>query len=266
MIPLGVDVPMKRLPWANWGLIAATVLVSLAVPYADGARFELFPDDVDSHHLSSLVLQRHSFRLYQLVTSLMQHAGLFHLVGNMIFLFVFGNAINAKIGQLAYLAAYFGIGILDGIVWLLVGSGPAVLGASAAIMGICGMFLVLYPRNDVYLLFTDFWMMMLNRDWNGTLPGWAIVLLYVVFDLWNTIASPHDGVGHLNHLVGAIAGIGLAIFLLKTRRLRPDLGEQTLLQWIAGEGPVEKKDLAGRRKKRKRKVESEDAKESTPTE
>jgi membrane associated rhomboid family serine protease len=254
MIPLGVDVPMKRLPWTNWGLIAATVLVSLAVPYASDAAFHFFPDDFAPHELSSLVLQRHHFHVYQLVTSLFQHAGLVHLIVNMIFLFVFGNAINAKVGHVVFLAVYFGIGVVDGIVWFLFGSAPACLGASAAIMGICGMFLVLYPKNDVYLLYTDYWMMALNRDWNGTLPGWGIVALYVAFDLWDAIASPNDGVGHLNHLLGVALGVGLAIAMLKTDRLRPDLGEQTLLQWMAGEGPIEKEDLPRRRKKRKRKA------------
>src|SRR5579871_3094697 len=104
MIPLTVDVPMKRLPWANWGLVVVTITISLAVP---AIRTEVVssppaqhakPEDGFSRlqvreKLSPLVLKRDGFAAYQLVTSLFQHADLLHLFGNMLFLFVFGNAI-----------------------------------------------------------------------------------------------------------------------------------------------------------------------------
>src|SRR6516162_1179759 len=121
MIPLTVDVPMKRLPWANWALILATVAVSLAVPFTDTKDFSLDVESGSPHHLSPLVLQRERFAAYQLVTALFQHADLLHLFGNMLFLFVFGNAINAKLGHLPFLAAYLGIGAMEGLVWLAVG-------------------------------------------------------------------------------------------------------------------------------------------------
>src|SRR5262245_8590572 len=97
MIPLTVDVPMKRLPWANWGLILATVVISLAVPYTAEERLSLLSASHTIHYFSPLVLQRGDFAAYQLFTSLFQHAGLLHLFGNMLFLFVFGNAVNAKL-------------------------------------------------------------------------------------------------------------------------------------------------------------------------
>src|SRR5215207_6421198 len=145
MIPLTLDVPMKRVPWANWALLLATVVVSLAVPYAEHQHGGLTPGGSVRQQYSPLVLQRDRFAPYQLVTALFQHADLIHLFGNMLFLFVFGNAVNAKLGHAGFLAAYLGIGVLEGLAWLAVGAGSAVLGASGAIMGICGMFLVLYP-------------------------------------------------------------------------------------------------------------------------
>jgi membrane associated rhomboid family serine protease len=252
MIPLTVDVPMKRLPWANWGLILATVVISLAVPYTTSTS-----SLVTEGSLSSLVLQRRHFALHQLVTALFQHAGLVHLFGNMLFLFVFGNAINAKMGHLPYLGAYLGIGIAVNLAWLAIGAGPAVVGASGAIMGICGMFLVLYPRNEVDMFWGDnliFAMMM--RDWSGGLPGWGVVGLYIAFDIWGMVRSHYEAVSHLSHFVGAILGVGLAVVLLKTGWLEPDVGEHTLLQWMGGEGPVEREDRRKKRKKRKRKEPS----------
>jgi membrane associated rhomboid family serine protease len=233
MIPLTVDVPMKRLPWANWGLILATVVVSLDVPYV--------LDEANLRHpeFSALVLQRDRFAAYQLVTSLFQHAGLLHLIPNMVFLFVFGNPINAKLGHVAFLASYLGMGVLANVVWLVGGEGAACLGASAAIMGLCGMFLVLYPRNEVKVFWDDFEVALITRTWTGEVPGWALVLFYLAFDVWGAIFDRDSNIGHVSHIVGGVAGVGLALTLLKAGWLTPDRGEQTLLQWLAGEGPVE---------------------------
>lgn len=252
MIPLTLDVPMKRLPWANWGLILATVLVSLAVPYAPGEQFSFLPEEQAPTAYSPLVLQRGHFRPYQLVTSLFQHAGLAHLLGNMLFLFVFGNAINAKLGHIGFLAAYLGIGVVEGLVWLAVGKEPASLGASAAIMGVCGLFLVLYPLNAVRVFWEEWEIALITRSWTGELPGWVLVLLFMAFDLWGAVFHRDAGVGYVSHLVGAALGVGLGVVLLKAGWLRPDRGEQTLLQWLAGEGPTEhdEPERPGRGKRR----------------
>jgi membrane associated rhomboid family serine protease len=239
MIPLTVDVPMKRLPWANWLLIVATIWISIAVPYAPTERTAFFPSNRDLHELSPLVMQRAHFAVYQLVTSLFQHAGLLHLIGNMVFLFVFGNAVNAKLGHVGFLAAYLGIGILTGVAWLVAGHGDALLGASGAIMGMCGMFLVLYPLNGVKVFWDEFEFALIARSWTGELPGWLVVLLYLAFDIWGMIADRNGGIAYISHVVGGLAGVALAITLLKIGWLTPDVGEQTLLQCLAGEGPTE---------------------------
>jgi len=254
MIPLTVDVPMKRLPWANWGLILATVVISLAVPYTPGEQFAISPASDTSERYSPLVLQRNHFALHQLITSLFQHAGLLHLFGNMLFLFVFGNAINAKLGHIGFLASYLGIGVIENIVWLAIGHETACLGASAAIMGLCGMFLVLYPLNTVKVFWDEIEIAWLLRSWTGEIPGVVVVVLYLAFDLWGALFNRNTGVGYVSHLVGGLLGIGLAVALLRASWLTPDRGEQTLLQWLGGEGPTEE-DRPVERKKRK-KVDS----------
>src|SRR6266511_996074 len=183
MIPLTVDVPMKRLPWANWALILVTVVISLAVRYATEEVTVRSFEVLTRYHYSPLVLQRDGFAAYQLVTALFQHADLLHLFGNMLFLFVFGNAVNAKLGHVRFLTAYLGIGVLVNLVWLGMGHGAACLGASGAIMGMCGMFLVLYPRNSVNVLWDEAEIALLIRRWDGEIPGWVVVLLYLAFDV-----------------------------------------------------------------------------------
>jgi membrane associated rhomboid family serine protease len=238
MIPLGVDVPMKRLPWANWGLILVTVVVSLAVPYSAGERFHFFPGS-SPDHLSPLALDRRHIGPHQLITHLFQHAGLMHLIGNMLFLFVFGNAVNAKLGHRAYLASYLGIGALVGAGWLALGTGSACVGASGAIMGVCGMFLVLYPRNEVNLFWDEFELMILTRSFTGTMPGWVLVGLFLAFDIWGALFARDSGIAYISHVIGGLTGVALAITLLKSKFLTPDRGEQTLLMWMAGEDPAE---------------------------
>jgi len=262
MIPLTLDVPMKRIPWANWGLILATVVVSLAVPYAPGERFAFLPEETAPPQYSPLVLQRHHFAAYQLVTSLFQHAGLLHLLGNLLFLFVFGNAINAKLGHLGFLAAYLGIGVLDGVVWLAVGGGLATLGASGAIMGLCGLFLVLYPFNGVRVFWDEEWeIAWLTGSWTGELPGWLLVLLYLAFNVWGMFFDLQSGIGYLSHLVGGLLGVGLAFVLLWAGLLKPDPGEQTLVQWLDGEGPARERP---RRRKKDRSLPLTRPDEHTP--
>lgn len=251
MIPLTVDVPMKRLPWANWGLILATVALSIAVPYAPDEPLALFPSSAPLHNYSPLVLQRSLFAPHQLITSLFQHAGLLHLIGNMIFLFVFGNAVNAKLGHAGFLASYLGIGVLEGLVWLALGSGNACLGASAAIMSLCGMFLVLYPFNHVQVLWDEWEIAFILRSWTSEVPGWAVVLLYLAFDVWGAIFNRGANIGYVSHIVGGLLGATLAIVLVRSGWLKPDRGEQTLPMWFAGEGPIER-DLPQQSRRRKK--------------
>jgi membrane associated rhomboid family serine protease len=250
MIPLTVDVPMKRLPWVNWLLITVTVAISLAIPYREEASVI-----AGAHEkLSPLVLQRGTFAFapYQLVTSLFQHADWLHLAGNMLFLFVFGNAINAKLGHLGLLASYLGIGALVNLVWLGLSRAPAYVGASAAIMGMCGMFLVLYPLNSVLVLW-DEWLSRFRGAWTAELPGWAVVLLFLAFDVWGALVDRKSGIGYVSHIVGLLLGTTLAVTLLKGGWLSPDPGEQTLLQCLAGEGSTERP--VRRRAKQRRKKE-----------
>jgi hypothetical protein len=101
------------------------------------------------------------------------------------------------------------------------------------------MFLVLYPRNEVSLFWDDFLLMILSRGFTVDLPGWAVVCLFLAFDVWGAIFARDSGIAYVSHIVGGLTGMALAITLLKTGFLTPDRGEQTLLMWMAGEEPAE---------------------------
>jgi membrane associated rhomboid family serine protease len=220
-VPYNVDVPMDRWPIANWALIALTCVVSVYV--WTGAETEWV--------LSYMVLQRdEDFSAWQLVGSLFTHGGILHLAGNMFFLFVFGNALNARLGHLFYIAAYLLVGVLGGLAWLALGDGPAVIGASGAIMGMIGAFLVYYPRNEVSIFY--WW----GLAYTGTfdLSAYWVVAGYFAFDLWGLARSGDaSGVAYLCHVAGAVLGFGIASTLVLTGLVKPGEGEQTLFQAVA---------------------------------
>lgn len=221
--PYRVDVAMARVPWMNWLLIAVTVVVSVALfgPLDQWSGAGSPPDGV----LRYFVLYPGYFHAAQLVGNLFTHAGWWHLLGNMWFLWVFGNAINAKVGQLQYLALYLGIGVLESLVWLAIGPKMPAIGASGAIMGIVGAFLIMYPQNDVSCVFTLGWFI---RPFQFS-SGWLIAL-YAAFDVWGLVGADRSPVAYLAHVTGFAAGAGLMALLLFKGVLEADRCERSLLQ------------------------------------
>jgi membrane associated rhomboid family serine protease len=260
LVAYNVDVPMERLPVANWVLIAVTCFCSL------GILFGWHPDktrkhrDLDPHHIDwdqleretaedeipPMSLRRVGLSASQLFTHVLVHADLLHLLGNMFFLFCFGNAVNAKLGQVLYLAAYFLLGAVGGLAWLALGHGDCAVGASGAIMGVTGMFLVFFPRNDVYILY---WWSFAYAGSFELAAGWWISF-YVVCDLVGVLLDPGGQISYISHLAGALCGIGLACGLLVLGLARPGRGEENFLQVLGWQDPDEER---GRRKKRRRR-------------
>ncbi len=219
--PYQVDVPMKRYPLANWLIIFITVITSFYW-WSQMARFDPDPNNWLNYPFSS-----GNFHLKQLITPVLIHAGIIHLIGNMVFLFVFGNAINAKLGHLQYIALYFGIGVIESLAWAILADGPA-LGASGAIMGIVGLFLVYYPRNTIQVFYWFFFIF----AGSTSIAGIWLILIYFGFDLWGLI-SEGAGVAYLAHIVGFLTGAGIGITLVKLGITPPDQYEENILEVIA---------------------------------
>jgi membrane associated rhomboid family serine protease/DNA-directed RNA polymerase subunit RPC12/RpoP len=152
------------------------------------------------------------------------HGGLFHLLGNLLFLWVFGNAVCAKIGNLRYLLLYVLFGVLAGIVHLLFARG-SVIGASGAIGGIVGMYLVLFYQNDitcVLVLVVYVRVFAVSSIW--------MILLWMC---WNTIGALIPGsssVAYFAHLGGFGAGFGIALLMCKNGWITMEKYERSLVQ------------------------------------
>jgi len=246
-IPYKVDVPMQRWPIANFILIGLTVIISFGLffPLDDWAREHRAARNVDPaiqklleadgiqvndepppSVIDSFMLEPANFHVTQLIGHMFLHADFWHLAGNMLFLFVFGNAVNAKLGHLQFLAIYFLTGIVTGLVWMLAGPGNPCLGASGAIMGIVGAFLLLYPTNDVSVgyMFTMFY--------RGTfeISAMWVIALYVAFDVWGLVGRSNSGVAYLSHVIGFSTGALSAAALLWFKVAEMDSNEKSLLQ------------------------------------
>lgn len=268
MFYVGVDVPMQRYPVTNWALMGMTVIASLfawghqsrVIEDADHLATTLdvndkSPDDriaelqtrIEKMKDSYLAgaLQPRKFRFPQLVTHAFVHGDFWHLLGNMIFLFAFGNAINAKLGHWQFLVCYLFFAAFAGLGWMLLGNGMPMVGASGAIMGIAGMFFVLYPFNELAIHSPDTYI------WTGDawrMPSWVFVLMYMILDLIGMMQKG-TGIAYAAHVAGELAGVALAIGLIQMQWVASDRGEKNLPEawgWVEEPQPVPR-----RRRKRK---------------
>lgn len=162
------------------------------------------------------------------------HGGILHLLGNMLFLWIFGNAVCAKISNRFYLPVYLGLGIVAGMVHLLF-KGGYVLGASGAINGIVGMYLVFFPENVITCYFV-LWLFFHLYIKEFSVSSIWIILFWLVFDIWGAM-SGGGGVAYFAHLGGFAGGVVLAILMLKFKLVvMEERYEKSLLQLLSGKG------------------------------
>jgi membrane associated rhomboid family serine protease len=152
---------------------------------------------------------------YTLVSSVFLHGGWFHLLGNMWFLWVFGNNIEDAMGHGRFIAFYLVCGVLAAVAQVFTDpSSPLPLvGASGAISGIMGAYLILYPKVRVHtLVVLGFFITTL------TLPAYFMLLYWAVLQLVGTAFQSSGGVAFMAHLGGFVVGVVLIKLFTK-----PDL-------------------------------------------
>ena len=152
-----------------------------------------------------------------LITSMFMHGGIGHILGNMLFLWIFGDNVEDRLGHLQYLLFYIIVGILASLahvatcVLLKSDLLTPSLGASGAISGVMGAYLLFYPNNSVTVLIFRF---------VTTVPAIVAVGLWFAMQLFSSFmelgAGEGGGVAYGAHIGGFIAGIPLAFFIDKT--------------------------------------------------
>ncbi len=155
---------------------------------------------------------------YTVITSVFLHGGWFHLIGNMWFLWVFGNNIEDVMGPARFIAFYLACGILAAMAQILTqpSSPVPMVGASGAISGVMGGYLVLYPRVRVHMLvFLGFFVTTV------AVPAYFMLLYWAFLQLLGGLprlgAEAGGGVAFFAHLGGFVAGVALIKLFVKQR-------------------------------------------------
>ena len=164
-----------------------------------------------------------------LLTSMFMHGGLAHIAGNMWFLWIFGDNIEHDLGRARYIAFYLLCGLLASLAHVLVSAwGPSAeipsLGASGAISGVMGAYLLLHPKRRVTVL-------MLRTVMN--VPGYVAVGLWFVFQVISglgMLGGMSTGVAYAAHVGGFLAGLALAKPFLIGRK-KPSLESYGKVGW-----------------------------------
>jgi membrane associated rhomboid family serine protease len=240
MIPLSDENPTLHTPWMTWLLIGTTVAVWMIVQGAGSemplaisvCNFGLVPGELThqarlglevplGNGLACAVDQQPINRLTPLL-SMFLHGGWGHLLGNMLFFWVFGNNIEDSMGPGRFLIFYLLCGLVAAGAHVLVEPASPVptVGASGAISGVMGAYLVLYPRVRVNMLFIFiiFFKVIAIPAWVVLLWWFALQVLTGLPQLMPMRPEVSGGVAVWAHVGGFVAGV-ILIKLFENRRL-----------------------------------------------
>jgi hypothetical protein len=189
------------------------------------------------------------------VTNIFSHAGIEHLVGNLLFLWVFGLVVEGKIGWWKFLACYLGIGVIHSMIEQIIMLGytglvPGALGASAAIFGIMAMAAVWAPLSEI----TCFWMFFV-RTGTFEVGVYVMAAFYTGYEILMVMLYGGSAGSSLLHITGAAIGLPLAILMLKWNLVDCD-GDDLLHVW-SGDGGADPKEHDSAKKSAELNAEKE---------
>ena len=214
LLPIRTNIWPRRTPYANYALIAINVLVFLA-SYGEMHIYKISGQPIRlpirPWAVQWLLVPAHR-QYWQFLTYAFLHGSLVHILGNMFFLYLFGNNINDKLGHLWYLLFYLCGAILSGLGHAAVNwsSIAPTLGASGAVAAVTGAYLVLFPQTLITVLYWFFFI--------GTVEVPAMYFIGIKMILIdNGIARYTPGVAYDAHLAGYAYGIVITLLLLATR-------------------------------------------------
>jgi membrane associated rhomboid family serine protease len=206
-IPISTDAPVYYWPWATLSLIVGnTAVFALNAAGVLPGGGELWP--AWSMHFGN------GFHPGEWVTCHFVHFGILHLLGNMLFLWVFGLVVEGKLGWWRYLLVYFGIGIVQASLLQLLMMGSTdprpVGGASGIIYGLMAIALVWAPKNEV-TIFSLVW----YRFFVFEMSILALAGFYIAMQVAFAALTSFEMSSEILHLFGAAVGFGVGVFLLQ---------------------------------------------------
>lgn len=211
MFPIRDHNPSSRRPLVTWAIIAANIaLYLMTLPQTEQAiwlwsRLALYPAAL-----------WHGEYLWGLVTHMFVHGGLLHLAGNMLFLWIFGDNLEEQMGHRGFLLFYLATGLVAAAAQIAADpmSTIPMVGASGAIAGVMGGYLLMFPRAkvDIIAIFIVFFKIF-------TVPAWLVLAVWFGFQIFGgfTASGGGGGVAYWAHAGGFLAGMVLSLPLFLRR-------------------------------------------------
>jgi membrane associated rhomboid family serine protease len=225
MFPIRDENPQINIPYVTYAFIALNVFAWLVLQgmgvepalTQSVCQYGLIPADLTGQELSrtrTMCTIDGQADWYTLISSIFSHGSWMHLIGNMWFLWIFGNNVEDAMGSGRFFVFYMLCGIAASFAQIAADTTSAVpmVGASGAIGGVMGAYIVLYPKVHVHMFF-------LFRTF--AIPAILMLGYWIIMQLvggFNSIGSSNGGVAFWAHIGGFIAGMGF-IFLFKDEKL-----------------------------------------------
>ena len=206
MIPLRDTIRTRSFPFVNWLLIITNVLVFLFENSLGGRALEQFIGVFGL--VPARLVAGEPFALITIFTSMFLHGGWLHLIANMWALYIFGDNVEDRMGHSRYLAFYLLVGIVGGLAQTFVDSTGIIpmVGASGAIAGVLGAYLLLYPRARVVTLIPIFFL-----PWFVEIPAILYLGFWFASQFFGGVAAlgvvAAGGVAYWAHIGGFVAGL-----------------------------------------------------------
>jgi membrane associated rhomboid family serine protease len=211
MIPIRDTIPSRSFPIVNTVLIVVNTLVFF-YELSLGSYLPRFIEHYGLIPASFTSPERADFRIYPIFTFMFLHGGWLHIIGNMLYLYIFGDNVEDRIGHLKYLFFYLITGLISAFSQALANlhSTIPMIGASGAIAGVLGAYILYFPRSKIITLLPIFFFIQIVE-----IPAAAFLLFWFVIQFFSGVASlaitqSGGGVAFWAHIGGFIAGLILA--------------------------------------------------------
>lgn len=208
MFPIRDHNPSGRTPYVTYALIVINVVVFLSYVGLLGDQRALGRFFFDWAILPARIMEGGGYET--LLTSMFLHGGFMHIAGNMLFLWIFGDNLEDEMGHFGFALFYLACGIGAGLAHVLMSPYSMVptVGASGAIAGVMGGYLLLFPRAkvDILLIIIIFFRIF-------TIPAWILLAIWFALQFFGGIASDPStgGVAYWAHAGGFVLGVILAL-------------------------------------------------------
>ena len=219
MIPYKDDNPTRRFPYVTIGIIAANIVIFLTQIFSRGGlQGSVFTYGAIPYNMFSLETDQPVSPFLTVFSSMFMHGGILHLTFNMLYLWIFGNNIEDKLGHVRFIFFYIFCGIIAAYAYAITAPNSHIpmVGASGAVSGILGAYILLFPKAVVHtVIILGFFFTIIKIPALIVIGFWAIIQF--ASGLLSTGVQSKGGIAWFAHIGGFLIGL-LTVKLWLPRR------------------------------------------------